>query len=55
MRINGKLNNSRDIKLLITSTVNSKIFARIFFFANSVKSIFATLKIHDLGMFYLYQ
>ena len=37
------------------TTVNSEIFARILFSRIALKGIFATLKIRDLGMIYLYQ
>ena len=47
MRFNGKLNKSRDIKLLITSTVNSEIFVIVLFSRIALKDIFTTLKIHD--------
>ena len=36
-------------------TVNSEIFARILFSQMASKDIFATLKICDKGMIYLYQ
>ena len=35
--------------------VNSEIFARILFSRIALKDIFATLKIRDLGMIYVYQ
>ena len=37
------------------NTVNSEIFARILFSRIALKGIFATLKIRDLGILYLYQ
>ena len=37
------------------STVNPEIFARILFSRYALKDIFATLKIRDYGMLYLYQ
>ena len=41
--------------LIIQSTVNPEVFARILFSQIALKDIFATLKIRDLGMVYLYQ
>ena len=38
-----------------TFTVNSEIFARILFSRMALKEVFATLKIRDLGMIYVYQ
>ena len=36
-------------------TVNSEIFARVLISQIALKHIFATLKIHDKGVLYLYQ
>ena len=36
-------------------TVNSEIFAGILFLRIELKDIFATLKVHDFGMIYMYQ
>ena len=40
---------------LYGNTVNSEIFARILFSRIALKHIFATLKIRDKGVIYLYQ
>ena len=39
---------------LVLFTVNSEIFARILFSLIALKDIFATLKIRDMCMIYLY-
>ena len=43
------------IAYLFLSTVDSEIFARTLFSRITLKGIFVTLKIRDLGMIYLYQ
>ena len=42
-------------KSFYLNTINPEIFVRIFIFASGVQDIFATLKIRDEDMLYLYQ
>ena len=43
------------VSYMVPTTVNLEIFARILFLRIALKHIFATLKIRDKGVIYLYK